>query len=130
MYFKKGKFNMAKNKNKGKLVGFLVAYDDDVLGESYELREGRYIIKNSDQTLQKNDILVQKQGVDSPHLAINVTADNKIQVQDIFSKEGTYYLKESQTVEKRLIGIVSLKHGDRIRIGNCKNFQVCMLANE
>lgn len=121
---------MAKNKNKGKLVGFLVAYDDDILGESYELREGRYIIKNSDQILQKNDILVQKQGVDSPHLAINVTQDNRIQVQDIFSKEGTYYLKESESVEKRLIGIVSLKHGDRIRLGNSKNFQVCMLANE
>lgn len=122
---------MAKNRNnKGKLVGFLVAYDDDVLGESYELRVGRYIIKNTQLPSQKNDIVIAKDGIDSPHLAINVTADNKVQVQDIFSKDGSFYLNESETVEKRLIGIVSLKHGDRIRLGNNKIFQFCVLTNE
>ena len=121
---------MAKNKNKNKLVGFLVAYDDDVLGEAYELRVGRYIIKNNELAQQKNEIIVNRDDVDSPHVAINVTNDNKIEVQDIFSKEGTYYLKESESVEKRLKGIVSLKHGDKIRIGASKQFQFSILVNE
>ena len=121
---------MAKNKNKSKLVGFLVAYDDNELGEAYELRVGRYIVKNNGLTQEKNDIIVNRADVDSPHLAINVTQDNKIEVQDIFSKEGSYYLKESQTVEKRLKGVVSLKHGDKLRVGTSKHFQLSILVNE
>ena len=121
---------MAKNKNKSKLVGFLVAYDDNELGEAYELRVGRYIVKNNGLTQEKNDIIVNREDVDSPHLAINVTQDNKIEVQDIFSKEGSYYLKEYQTVEKRLKGVVSLKHGDKLRVGTSKHFQLSILVNE
>lgn len=111
---------------KNKLVGWLVAYDDDILGEYYELRVGRYIVKNDLLPALDKDIIIAKDGIDSPHIAINVTND-KISVQDIFSKEGAFYTKEIDNIERRLVGVTILKNGDKIRLGKCKNFQVCLL---
>ncbi len=113
--------------SKRKLIGWLVAYDDDNLGEYYELRTGRYIIKNNLLPAQEGDIIVNKSGIDSPHLAINVTNDFKVAVQDIFSREGVFYTRMTEDIEKRLSGTILLKHGDKIRLGKNKNFQVCLL---
>ena len=109
-----------------RLIGFLISYADDKAGRHHELRVGRTLIgdgeANVDRTLGLSDDTIS-----APHLALNARESHELIVQDIFSDHGTYLLKSGTDNEIRLSGPTPVNHGDWIRVGKHRRFQVCLI---
>ena len=109
-----------------RLIGFLISYADDKAGRHQELRVGRTLIgeegANVDQALGLSD-----DSISAPHLALQARENHELIVQDIFSEHGTYLVKSGTTSEVRLSGPTPVAHGDWIRVGKHRRFQVCLI---
>ena len=94
--------------NGRKLVGWLVSYTNNPLGEDYKLYEGRNTIgRGSDCNLMIND------GSISGHHATIVFRANKFSLKDEQSSNGSFVNGEDIELEATYI-----KDGDSIRLGN------------
>ncbi len=88
-----------------KLVGWLVSFTHNALGEDFKLYEGRNVL-GSDQSC---DIIIPDNLVSSKHLTILFRAD-KFKFKDELSTNGTFINEVMQDEG-------DLKDGDQIRLG-------------
>lgn len=109
-----------------KLIGWLVSYGLDERGAAFEIRSGRGLV-TSGREAAPGTISLQDDSVSSPHLAINATQKNKVLVQDVFSAQGSYLMRNGSQEEIPVTGPVEVKHGDWLRLGATVRFQVCLI---
>lgn len=113
-------------RRRSKLVGFLVSFDRDSNGDSFELRSGRLIV-TSEVPSGGNFMFIDDQTVSPMHAVVRVTEQGEIQVLDQLSEHGTKVTHFGVTDEVELSGDkCSLGHGDLIRFGE-RRFCVCVL---
>jgi hypothetical protein len=93
-----------------KLVGWLVSFTNDPSGQDYRVREGRNSI-GSDGS--KCDVIIHDATVSSIH-ALLIYQGGVFMIRDEGSNNGTFVNGENIFIKG---GGVSLKQGDRIRIG-------------
>jgi len=120
--------NRNKLKNTERLVGWLVSYDLDENGYSFQILSGRTFISKEALGLEK-EIEIQDDSLSTPHLVLLATQDHTLYVEDIFSEAGTYYQRGNDT-EKQIWEPTELKHGDWLIIGNNIRFQVCLIDGQ
>lgn len=112
--------------NRGPLIGFLVSYSRNSLGEICSLRSGRMIITSTQQA-GGNYLLIDHESVSSLHAIIRITPSGEIQVLDQLSESGTFIRRFGAEDEIELSGEKSfLEHGDVIRFGDIA-FHVSMI---
>ena len=116
----------ARGASKNRLIGWLVSYQNDKLGQSIELRAGRTMVSSAEAG-SDHCITLQADSISNPHLALSASAQHNISVQDIFSEAGSYIRRASDNEECQLSGPTDLQHGDWLRIGNSIKFQVCLI---
>lgn len=116
--------NSAQRENR--LVGWLVSYEMDSKGKTFEIRAGRSLL-SSENSQDKRIITVREGSISSPHSALSASMRHKVMVQDIFSEFGTYLTKASSGKEFEVNGPTELEHGDWLRIGEKTRFQVCLI---
>ena len=109
-----------------RLVGWLVSYEMDNKGKSFEIRAGRSLM-SSENSQDKRVITVRENSVSAPHVALSASPRHKVMVQDIFSEFGTYLTKASSGKELEVQGPTELEHGDWLRIGDKTRLQVCLI---
>ena len=109
-----------------RLVGWLVSYEMDNKGKSFEIRAGRSLL-SSDNAQDKRVITVRESSIAAPHTALSASPRHKVMVQDIFSESGTYLTKAASGKELEVQGPTELEHGDWLRIGDKTRFQVCLI---
>lgn len=113
--------------NEAPLLGFLVTYDRNRLGDVSTLRSGRMIITSTPQTTG-NYLLIDDTSVSPLHAIMRITASGEIQVLDQLSESGTFIRRFGGDEEIELSGDKSfLEHGDVIRFGE-RSFHVVMIV--
>lgn len=120
--------NNEQNKQSGRkrLIGWLVSYAENSLGEAHEIWSGRTFI-SSQRNSSGNTIEVNVSDVSAPHLAMSASVKHRVLVQDIFSDQGSAVQKSGQQQEQPLRGPMEIDHGDWIRVGKQTRFQVCLI---
>jgi hypothetical protein len=113
-------------KAENKLIGWLVSYEMDSKGKSFEIRSGRSLL-SSENAQDKRVISVRETTVSSPHAALSASPRHKVMVQDIFSEFGTFLVKASSGKEINVSGPTEIEHGDWLRIGEKTRLQVCLI---
>ena len=109
------------------ILGFLVSYDKDPNGQTFELRSGRLII-TSEPAASGNFLQIQDDTVSAMHAIIRISAEGEIQVLDQLSEHGTKIRRFGSEEEQELSGDKSsLEHGDLISFGE-RNFHVCIVS--
>ena len=112
---------------KGPILGFLVSYDKDALGEICTLRTGRMIVTSAPQA-SGNYLLIQDESVSPLHAIMRVTQSGEIQILDQLSESGTFIRRFGADEEIELSGEKSfLEHGDVVRFGN-RSFHVTLVV--
>lgn len=109
-----------------RLIGWLVSYQDNEMGESHEIRTGRTLI-SSKNGLDGKVIELQESSIAAPHSAMSARSNHQLVLQDIFSESGTYLRRGNGKKEVQVNEPVELEHGDWIRIGEHSRFQVCLI---
>ena len=111
---------------KTRLVGFLVSYDTDEIGQFFEIRAGRIII-TSRPTEQGDFMLIRDESISPLHAILKATVDGKINILDQLSENGTYITKLGEAEEVDCSGVMSqIEHGDTLRLGS-RSFTVCIV---
>ena len=114
------------HKRKGKVIAFMVSYDNDRTGEVYEVSAGRWLI-TSKPTEHSDFILLEDDSVSALHAFIRATDNGKIQVLDQLSEFGTFVRAPGAENEEEITGaMVALEHGSMVRFGNRK-FVLCLV---
>ena len=108
------------------LLGWLVSYELDQEGFSFEIREGRTLI-SADGTTAAHFLSLNEKSISSPHAALLAQEYHKVMLQDIFSEHGCFLTRAGDEKEVPIDGPVAIAHGDWIRIGNKNRFQVCLI---
>lgn len=109
------------------IVGFLVSFDHDKNGESFELRSGRLVI-TSEAASTGSYLLIADESVSPMHAIMRVSAGGEVQVLDQLSEAGTFVRRFEAQSEEALSGDkTTVEHGDIIRFGS-RAFHVCVLA--
>ncbi len=114
------------SQRENRLVGWLVSFEMDARGKSFEIRAGRSLL-SSETGKDKRVITVQDDSISSPHVALSASTRHKVMVQDIFSDFGTYITKGNSGKESEVHGPTELEHGDWLRIGEKTRLQVCLI---
>lgn len=114
------------NRSENRLVGWLVSYEMDAKGKSFEIRAGRSLL-SSENGRDKRTITVTEDSISAPHVALSASTRHKVMVQDIFSDFGTFLTKASSNKEMQVSGPTELEHGDWLRIGEKTRLQVCLI---
>ncbi len=109
-----------------RLIGWLVSYQNDEMGESHEIRSGRTLI-SSKNGLDGKVIEINEQSIAAPHSAMSASQQHQLVLQDIFSPSGTFLQRSSDKEEQKVDGPIEVHHGDWIRVGEETKFQVCLI---
>lgn len=113
--------------NEAPLLGFMVTYDRNRLGDVCTLRSGRMIVTSTAQPTG-NYLLIDDTSVSPLHAIMRITASGEIQVLDQLSESGTFIRRFGAEEEIELSGEKSfLEHGDVIRFGE-RAFHVLMVV--
>ena len=108
------------------LVGFMVSYDKNPMGEVCSLRAGRLTVTSVAQG-NGSSLLLQDPTISPNHAIIRVSASGEIQVLDQLSESGTHIKRFGSEEEIELSGDKSfLEHGDIIRFGD-RSFHVSII---
>ena len=108
------------------VVGFLVSFDHDELGEVFVLRSGRFII-TSQPPPGGSYMLLQDDSVSAMHAIMRVSESGEVLLLDQLSEFGSGVTHFDSSEEINLSGDkCALEHGDRVRIGK-RHFVVCIL---
>lgn len=118
--------NKNGNQQSNRLVGWLVSYDLDSKGKTFEIRAGRSLL-SSDNSGDRRVITVRENSISSPHMAMSASSRHKVMIQDIFSEFGTYITKSDSGKEIEVRGPTELEHGDWLRVGEKTRLQVCLI---
>lgn len=94
-------------------------------GTGIELREGRFFI--SQQKLKDLDLVIDEEGISSPHALLSVTKTRGIKIQDLMSEEGVYLCRHGDEEFEPVFEAVELSHGDRLKLGSVE-FVLCIIA--
>jgi len=114
------------NPPKSKVIGFLVSFDTDTLGEVFEIRAGRWLI-TSRPTDHGDFILINDETISPLHAIVRATGEGKVQVLDQLSEYGTGLFRAGSETEEEIAGtMAAVNHGDTVRFGK-RNFVVCMI---
>lgn len=116
----------SKQAPRKRLVGWLVSYAGNDLGEAHEIWSGRTFVSAGRSSLA-NTIEVAASDVSTPHLAMSASPKHRVMVQDIFSDQGSFLQKNGQQQEQPVRGPTEIEHGDWIRVGKQVRFQVCLI---
>lgn len=113
--------------NEAPLLGFMVTYDRNRLGEVCTLRSGRMMVTSTAQPTG-NYLMIDDTSVSPLHAIMRITASGEIQVLDQLSESGTFIRRFGADEEIELSGEKSfLEHGDVIRFGE-RSFHVVMVV--
>lgn len=107
------------------IMGFLVSYDVDEVGEVTPLHTGRLIV-SSEEVGSGNHLLVQDESVSPMHAIIRVNSQGEIQVLDQLSENGTTIRRATGEVVELSGDKAAVFHGDVISFGNRK-FHICLV---
>jgi hypothetical protein len=114
-------------KKPGRIVGFLVSYASDPLGQHVVLREGRLLI-SCENGSSDNCLVISHETVSPMHAIMRVAADGSILILDQLSEHGTRIRRAENGNEESLLGDKSyLKHGDVVIFGECE-YHLCVLG--
>ncbi|HMO17036.1 MAG TPA: FHA domain-containing protein [Oligoflexia bacterium] len=101
----------------GRIVGFLISFDNEDDGEITELRVGRWIV-TSREIGSDSDLVIQDESISPSHAVLKVGNDGSVMILDQLSEFGTGVIKqESEYEQDASSGMVSLDHGDMVRLG-------------
>ena len=109
----------------GRLFGWLVSYRTPE-GRATELREGKFFI--SRRKAKPQDIIIDEEGIGSPHAMCKVSAEGGFIVQDMLSDRGVFLRRRGSDVYRREEEAVKVEHGDWLRIGDVE-FLVSLVAH-
>lgn len=109
-----------------RLVGWLVSYENDLRGESHEIRSGRSFISSAALPDNRN-LVLEVEDISNPHIAFNASEQHRVMVQDVFSDSGTFLVRGGSGQELVVRGPTEVQHGDWLRIGSKTKFQVCLI---
>lgn len=111
----------------GPLVGFLVSFDHNPNGDSFELRAGRLIV-SSELGAPGSYLILDSESVSPMHAIMRISNQGEIQVLDQLSEYGTRIRIFGSGEEIELSGDKStVEHGDIVQFGDRTLF-VCLLA--
>lgn len=111
----------------GPLVGFLVSFDRNPNGDSFELRAGRLIV-SSEMGAPGSYLILESESVSSMHAIMRISSNGEIQVLDQLSEFGTRIKLCGSDEEIELSGDKStIEHGDIVQFGDRTLF-VCLLT--
>ncbi len=111
---------------KTKVMGFLVSFDKEAVGEIYEIRIGRWLI-TSRPTDHGDYLLVSDETVSPLHAILRATKEGKVQILDQLSEFGTGVTRAGQSEEVEITGsLETINHGDLVRFGQ-RHFVVCIV---
>lgn len=114
-------------RKKGKIVGFLISYDESEDGEFFELRAGRLMV-SSDISDSGNLLYLSDDSVSPMHAILRVGTGGEVQILDQLSEEGTRIRHSSSGQEEELSGEKSsLEHGDEVWFGK-RHFYLLLLS--
>ncbi|MFO0417307.1 MAG: FHA domain-containing protein [Pseudomonadota bacterium] len=114
-------------KKPGRIVGFLVSYASDPLGQHVVLREGRLLI-SCENGSSDNCLVISHESVSPMHAIMRVAADGSILILDQLSEHGTRIRRAESGNEESLLGDKSyLRHGDVVIFGECE-YHLCVLG--
>lgn len=99
----------------GQLVGWLVNYSTNVMGNSFELRIGRRFVGR--QMLRQDDLIIQDSAVSTPHALLHVDGQQVV-IQDLMSESGTYVKSQGSLDFIKIEASTRLLHGDILKLGN------------
>lgn len=117
-------YNQNLELNSGRLIGWLVSFDD---GEQvFELRSGTIFI-GSDKRSQLNHRTVKGEGIEPLHIVLKAQTNHVLLIQDLFTQAGSFVKRPVLEDEVRINKTTELHHGDWLRLGNSKKFQVCLI---
>jgi hypothetical protein len=109
-----------------KLVGFLITYQVDPLGEYIELREGRLLVSRTGGA-SDNCLVIADPSVSPMHAIMRISSDGTILILDQLSEHGTRIKRRASGKEETLLGDKStLEHEDVVIFGECA-YHVCIL---
>lgn len=106
------------------LVGFLVTFDTNELGDYFVLRSGRLII--SSEVSGKGSSLILKDESVSPMHAVLKVSDKGIVVLDQLSENGTKIVRAGGEEIELSGDKAEVLHGDEVSFGD-RNFKVCLV---
>lgn len=112
---------------RGKVLGFLVSYDEDEKGSYFPLQAGRMII-TSEANGTGDHFLVADKSVSPMHAIIRVSGDGKIQVLDQLSENGTRIQREHEEDLELSGDKGELRQGDIVSFGERK-YHVCLVQS-
>lgn len=117
---------IVESKRISKLVGFLVTYQRDRLGEYIELREGRLLVSSTGGA-SDNCLVINDPSVSPMHAIMRISSDGTILILDQLSEHGTRIKRRASGKEETLLGDKStLEHEDLVTFGECA-YHVCIL---
>ncbi len=108
----------------GTLVGWLVDFAGDGRGEPIELRAGKFFVGR--QKLRGNDLVLDNPTISTPHCIMTASGPDGLHVQDLMSERGTTYRRASDHRMQPVQGVVTLHHGDYVRLGEYE-LMVCIV---
>jgi len=115
-----------KQAPKTKLLGFLVSYDANALGDVYEIRAGRWVI-SSRATTSSEYILIEDETISPLHAIVRGTPQGAVQILDQLSEFGTAVIRNGSDAEEEVVAsMITVAHGDVVRFGK-RYFTVCMI---
>jgi len=111
------------------IVGFLVSYDNEENGESFELRQGRVIV-TSEKAAHGDYFVIADETVSPMHAILRITSTGEVQVLDQLSEFGTKIKRLGFDETEDLSGERSpVGHGDVLWFGK-RSFHVCMVVRQ
>ncbi len=109
-----------------RLIGWLVSYEHNQLGESFEIRAGRTLVSSEDSEGERT-LTLEADDICSPHSAMRASSTHRVMVQDVFSTHGTFVTRGGSRNEEKVSGPIEVKHGDWLRFGQNVKYQVCLI---
>jgi len=114
-------------KGSSPLVGFLVSYDHNPMGDYVELHSGRLVVSRNKEE-SGSCLVIRDESVSPMHAIMRVSGSGVVQVLDQLSESGTRVRHAGQRDEEFLSGDkTTLSHGDIVFFGERK-FYVLLVS--
>lgn len=111
----------------GVLVGWFVSFSGNPKGDAQELRSGKFFIGR--QRLREHDMVVDRDGISTPHCLIAAGSDGSLRVQDLMSESGTFIKRADSDRFERISEGEEIEHGDKLRVGSYE-VTICLLPSD
>lgn len=110
------------------IVGFLVSFDVNPSGETYALRQGRWVVSSVPVAVPNSCIVISDKSLSPMHATLRVSAKRRVDVLDQFSESGTFIYRGGTGQQIRVSdSLAVLQHGDVVVFGE-RHFHVCLIG--